>query len=327
MKQLRLGLEILMVAAVAVTATPSEADSNRTLRYTSRSAEAAREWQNDLRGKFATLLKIEDLLTSRVNLPNATTTLSEEDRGSYLRREIEFASTPGRRIRAILTLPKDTPAPSPAVVCIHGHGHDRTAVHDPALIYRGFATRLAERGAVTIAVDVGQHQVYEEGRTLMGERLWDLIRCVDLVSSLRSVDRQRLGCAGLSLGGEMAMWLGAMDTRVSAVLSSGFLTTMDQMEKGHCMCWKFEGLRELADWADVYSLIAPRALLCQNGLKEPPTDFTVPLAEKALAEVRLIYTDLGAEDKVGLVAHPEGHVVNLPTLLDFFDKTLGIRER
>jgi hypothetical protein len=210
------------------------------------------------------------------------------------------------------------------VVSIHGHGGNRAAVYDPSSIYKGFASALAEKGAVTLSTDVGQHQVYEEGRLLMGERLWDVMRCVDVLESMPEVDTTRIGCAGLSLGGEMAMWLGAMDERVSAVVSAGFLTRMDQMEKGHCMCWKFEGLRELVDWADVYSLIAPRPLQCQNGLKEPPTDFTVALAQEALKEIQLTYKDLGAEDKVELDVHPAGHEVDLPGLMEFFRIRLGI---
>jgi hypothetical protein len=177
---------------------------------------------------------------------------------------------------------------------------------------------------VTISADVGQHKVYEENRTLMGERLWDVMRCVDFLETLPEVDKARIGCAGLSLGGEMAMWLGAMDERVSAVVSAGFLTRMDQMEQGHCMCWKFDGLRELADWADIYCLIAPRALQCQNGMQEPPTDFSVPLAQEALAEIRLIYKDLGAENQAELDVHPGGHEVDLPGLLDFFQRTLKV---
>jgi len=39
--------------------------------------------------------------------------------------------------------------------------------------------------------------------------------------------------------------LGAMDERIAAEVSAGFLTTMDQMEHNHCLCWKFDGLREL----------------------------------------------------------------------------------
>ena len=120
----------------------------------------------------------------------------------------------------------------------------------------------------------------------------------------------------------MAMWLGAMDTRIKATVSAGFLTKMDQMEKGHCMCWKFPGLRELVDYADIYSLIAPRFLLCQNGLKEPPTNFTVPFAHEALIEIAVIYKDYGHLDNVSLVAHPEGHVVDVPSVMEFFGKRL-----
>ena len=33
-----------------------------------------------------------------------------------------------------------------------------------------------------------------------------------------------IGCLGNSLGGEMVMWLAAMDDRAKATVSSGFLT-------------------------------------------------------------------------------------------------------
>jgi hypothetical protein len=41
-----------------------------------------------------------------------------------------------------------------------------------------------------------------------------------------------VGCGWYnSLGGEMALWLGAMDTRIDATACSGFLTTVDNMQK------------------------------------------------------------------------------------------------
>ena len=176
---------------------------------------------------------------------------------------------------------------------------------------------MAQHGFVAIATDVGQHEVYEKGRTLMGERLWDLMRCVDYLEALPEVDAQRMACAGLSLGGEMAMWLGAMDLRMAATVSAGFLTMMDQMEENHCMCWKFEGLRALVDFPDIYALTAPRALQCQNGRKEPPTQFTVALAQEALRQIQPIYEDLGVPERVVLHAHDGGHEIDLDALLAF----------
>jgi hypothetical protein len=293
----------------------------RTMKYTPRARREALAWQKDLRGRLFGLLKMKDLLKTKIPL-NARFLVSEE-RPGYIYNELEFNSTPGRRIKAIVTIPRAGRLPYPAVVSIHGHGGTRFVVYDRSNVYKGFAAELAETGYVTIAVDVGQHEVYESGRTLMGERLWDVMRSVDYLLSMEEVDGKRIGCAGLSLGGEMAMWLAAMDERIAACVSAGFLTVMDQMEHNHCMCWKFQGLRELVDFADIYSLIAPRPLLCQNGLREHPTMFVVPLARQALKEIRLVYSDMGKPENVSLAVHNGEHEVDVPSLLEFFRKAIG----
>ena len=318
------GLQLRPDAPVRLTVRRIEdpsAPKLRTMAYSPRPEAAAVRWQKDLRAKLAKLLKIDDL--PGTDIPLAPRVLSETEKPGYLLREVEIASTPGRRIKAILTIPRSGRPPYPAVVGIHGHGGNRRVVYEDARIYKAFASALASRGYATAAVDVGQHEIYEPGRTLVGERLWDLMRAVDLLASREDVDRSAIGCAGLSLGGEMAMWLAAMDTRIAACVSSGFLTVMDQMERDHCMCWKLDGLRELVDFADIYALIAPRPLQCQNGLAEPPTQFIVPLARRALREIRPIYADLGAPGNVTLDVHDGGHEIDLPALLAFFEELLS----
>jgi hypothetical protein len=83
------------------------------------------------------------------------------------------------------------------------------------------------------------------------------------------------------------------------------------------MCWKFDGLRELVDWKDIYAMHAPRALMCQNGLKEPYNDFNVSIARQAMGEIRGAYAVMGAADKAVLAVHEGAHEVDLPSLLDF----------
>jgi pimeloyl-ACP methyl ester carboxylesterase len=275
-----------------------------------------------VRAKLFHLLKLEDLVSCDTEIPFEAQVLSSEEKDGYTRTELALNSTVGRRLKAVVTVPVESAAPVPAVVCIHGHGGNRYVVHDDESIYKGFAAALAANGFATIATDVGQHEVYEGGRTLMGERLWDVRRSVDYAVSLPEVDGSRIGCAGLSLGGEMAMWLGAMDERIAATVSSGFLTFMDQMEQNHCLCWKFDGLRELVDYSDLYSLIAPRPLLCQNGLQEGPTQFYVPLARQAMEQIQVIYRDFGQPTLASLDVHDGAHEINLPTLLAFFDRHL-----
>lgn len=291
----------------------------RAHRYTApQTADDARAWQEDVRARLWRALQLDDLVEAQPLDLDEHIAVSESVSG-YERRHILISSTPGRRIEALVTQP-DGAELCAAVVCLHGHGGDRFAVHDPSSIYKGFAAALSERGVATIAVDVGQHDVYEEGRLLMGERLWDCVRAVDWLVAQPWIDDSRIGCAGLSLGGEMAMWLGAMDTRICAQVSAGFLTTMDQMEQNHCLCWKFDGLRDLVDYADIYALTAPRALQCQNGLQEGPTQFDVALARQALTEIEPTYADLGAAEAVSLHVHDGGHEIDLPALLAFFDR-------
>lgn len=302
------------------------ADPQRQMAYTRGTAEEAQAWQAELRAQFAQLLAIDDLVEGEP-VPFEEEIVAEEARNGYTFRDITFQSTPGRRIEAVVTVPEGE-GPFPAVIGVHGHSGDRFSVYDAkaqdhAHIYKEFGRVLAERGYITIAVGVGQHEVLEDGRTLMGERLWDLMRCVDYVAALPQADAQRIGCAGLSLGGEMTMWLGAMDERIAATVSAGFLTVMDQMEQNHCMCWKFDGLRERVDFADLYAMIAPRPLQCQNGVQEPETQFTVALARNAIREVQPAYLDFGAPEHCELVVHPGGHEIALDPLLAFFERHLG----
>jgi hypothetical protein len=224
-----------------------------------------------------------------------------------------------------LTVPNSTEKKQyPAVVCIHGHGGNREIVYDPKSVYTGFATDLAENEYVTISTDVGQHEVYEEGRTLMGERLWDVLRCVDYLETLPQVDADRMGCAGLSLGGEMAMWLGAMDPRMLAVVSSGFLTTMEGIDNDSCcLCWKFPGLTENFQFCDIYSMTAPRALMCQNGeLERAPGGFPIDVAKPEMKKIQAAYAVFDAEDKAVLDIHPGGHQYVIPSARAFIDKAL-----
>ena len=245
----------------------------------------------------------------------------------FTRRLLEIDARPDRRIKVIVTVPADAKqGRTPAVVCIHGHGGTREIVYAKDSPYRGFAEVLAGQGYVTLSTDVGQHTVQDDQRTLMGERLWDLIRVVDLAQAQPEVDPGRIGCGGLSLGGEMAMWLGALDTRVTATVSSGFLTSMENMRHGHCMCWDFPGLQRRYEFSDIYSLIAPRPLQCQNGkLERLPGGFPVELAAEAMTEIKQAYRLLDGEDRAQLETHDAGHVFNVPAAIAFFDAHLKSR--
>jgi dienelactone hydrolase len=303
----------------------------RTLPCRAADAQSLQEWQTAARTTLADLLHLDDQIaghgldaTGQSSVPLNAVVLETTAGNGYTRRVIEIDARPDRRIKVVVTVPaKAAPRGTPAVVCIHGHGGNRNIVYDPASPYRGFATILAEKGYVTLSTDVGQHEVQDRQRTLMGERLWDLMRVVDLAVSQPEVDARRMGCAGLSLGGEMAMWLGAMDTRMRATVSSGFLTTMSNLRHGHCPCWDFPGLQQRYEFADIYSLISPRALQCQNGqLESLPGGFPVDLAQQAFAEIQRAYRAAERETAAELAVHPAGHVFDVAQGVAFLDTHL-----
>jgi hypothetical protein len=143
----------------------------------------------------------------------------------------------------------------------------------------------------------------------MGERTWDALRCLDYVVTLPEVDPQRLAVAGLSLGGETAMYVAALDERVKAACSSGWLTTVANMKNGHCRCFSFPGLEESFDFADIFACVAPRPLVCELGEQErAPGGFPVSVGQQAMKEVRQAYATLDALGNVTLTIHPGAHV-------------------
>ncbi|MGE0761339.1 MAG: alpha/beta hydrolase family protein [Pirellulaceae bacterium] len=301
--------------------------------YRAETAVEAAEWRAASRAELFRLLHMADQIAvhaiderRRSALPLDERLLRTEDVGPYVRQEMTIQSRPDRVISVVVTIPRNAKlGTAPAVICIHGHGGNRHIVYERSSLYRGFARTLAESGYVTLSTDVGQHNVQDATRTLMGERLWDLMRVVDLAASRPEVDTGRIGCAGLSLGGEMAMWLGAMDERIAATVSSGFLTTMQNLRVGHCMCWDFPGLQERFEFADICALICPRALQCQNGLQERlPGGFPVELAERAMADIKRAYRveGHGGPDRVQLATHGEGHVFDVEAGTAFLDAVL-----
>ncbi len=322
---------ILAVCPCLLTHAGSESIvTERKMKFAATTVEQAAAWQKASRSRLTEFLRLDDLIEAnepdshgQPGLPLSPNVLATAEEAKYARYDIEISSTKTRRIRVVLTVPRPLSSRSPAVVCIHGHGGDRNIVYEDASPYRGFARVLAENGYVTISTDVGQHKVYEDGRTLMGERLWDLIRCVDYVATRDEVDAERIACAGLSLGGEMAMWLGAMDTRIKATVSSGFLTTVENMRQGHCPCWDFRGFTENFDFADIYCLIAPRYLQCQNGkLERAPGGFPVSIAENAMAEIATSYSVFGKPERANLAVHSAGHVFDVPSAMKLFETVL-----
>lgn len=302
-------LSLLLTAFLLTACATSQATSGRKLGFVASTRTSATEWQKAARAKLSELM-LGGRMPERVPLDVQVLREIAVPAGGYKLEEVMLQTLADRRVRAWVASPRAGTARVGGVLALHGHGGSgEQVVRGESLYWYGRA--LAEMGYVVVAPDIGQHDLQHADWSLMGERVWDALRCVDYLVERPDVDADKLAVCGLSLGGEAAMYVGALDERLKVVASSGWLTTVANMKQGHCPCWSFPGLEEHFDFADIFACIAPRALICELGEKEQaPGGFPVEVGRAAFAHLQRAYEVFRAKDAVTFTVHSAGHVFN-----------------
>ncbi|HZU29255.1 MAG TPA: alpha/beta hydrolase family protein [Bryobacteraceae bacterium] len=323
------------------------------LRLTFRASTPAEAeaWQKELRAKVTELLG---------GFPDRTPlhfeSLETREFPGYMREKFVFESRPGVGVLAYLLTPNDVPRPLPAVVCIPGHGrgvddivgideygHDRT---DKPGYQHDFAIQTAEHGMAALAIEPmafgcrrdaltaskGLEQTACQpsagaalllGETMIGWRVWDVMRAIDWIETRPELDPKRVGCMGISGGGTATCFAAALDTRIRAAVISGYLNTFRDsiMSLSHCMDNYVPGILNWAEQYDVAGLIAPRPLFSEGGEQDPI--FPVKATRESFQRVRRVYTVFGAPDKVQQDIFPGEHVFNGRRSLPFLKQALS----
>ena len=105
-----------------------------------------------------------------------------------------------------------------------------------------------------------------------GERAWDVMRALDYALGRADVDASRVVVAGLSMGGEIASYIAALDPRVTAGISAGFSPDLNVLKYNFshgCWNWSYADIREYLDASDLYALTAPRPMVIETGRQDP----------------------------------------------------------
>ncbi len=285
------------------------------------------EWQagrEELRKKYMEIIGLDPLPEKTPLHPRLVGDPVDLDHCTFQRVVLE--SRPKVFVAAHLYIPKDVSFPVPAVVYVPGHSR-RDA-------YRAHPRTYAENGFVSIALPMvgeegrrgagwgkcgeygpirGHFNWYSTGYSAIGPSVWDGIRAVDYLLTLKDgsgnamVDKDKIGMAGLSGGSARTFWTAIADPRIACASASCGFTAIQDYDRpggvnGTCDVHLFYNCFGLS-YGELYSLIAPRALLVQHGTKDTLYPNPKPVADY----VSKVYQLYGKPERFEFATYDLGH--------------------
>jgi len=305
-----------------------------TFKATSRKQTEA--WQKQLRAKVVELIGG----LPATGGPLKAQTLDVREFATYKREKFVFESRPGVGVLGYLIVPANAKRPMATVVCIPGHGrgvddivgideHGQDREHRYGYEY-DFALQAIDHGLAAVAIEPMAFGCRRDaltkvkgpaayacqpvagsalllGETMIGWRVYDVMRIIDWIESRGDLDAKRVGCVGISGGGTCALFSAALEPRIRAALVSGYLNTFRAsiMSMSHCMDNYVPGILNWAEMYDVAGLIAPRPLFSEGGDHDPI--FPPPATRESFARVKKVYEMFGASDAAQQESFPGGH--------------------
>jgi len=286
--------------------------------------------------------EVEKVFRDLVRMPEKTTDpkpvidFIKKDDERFNEIRFCFESEPNFYIPCHMLLPKNYDGKIPVVICLQGHS---TGMHislgrpkydgDEATINGGdrdFALQIVKRGYAAIAMEqrgFGELKpnirderggcthvalgAMELGRTLAGERIFDISRLIDSLSAFEMLDLDRIGLMGNSGGGTATYHTACLEKRVKVAMPSCAFNTFGGsiMAMRHCICNYIPRILEFMEQPDEAIMIAPRPLVIVAGQKD--TGFPIEFVEQGFEKVKKIYEAAGAPDNCKLVVGEAGH--------------------
>jgi len=238
-------------------------------------------------------------------------------------QRIAFSGESGGIIRAWLLIPKASPPPGgfPAVLLLHGHF---SSAQDSIGLTSGKPGRaigreLAARGFAVLAPQARhEYQDMKEetrqalgllahGKTLMGERVADVLRHIDTLRFHHDVDDRKIAILGRSMGGVAGLYATALDPGIRAAYISGGFGSVERMTRGDLQSPDnyVPGIIPFGDLLKVASMICPRPLFIE-ALRE---DNSLPVAgvEEFEPKLRQACGAPSDSDRLRIVVYPGAH--------------------
>ena len=271
----------------------------------------------------------------------------EKEYDTFIEKRIVFDAEANASVPCHLWIPKNAKKPCPVIICLQGHstgmhismgrtiypqdviGGDRDFAVQivkegyAALVLeqRGFGERYSEKSLVSedapemraamMKMRTGCYypamSALLNGRTMIGERVWDVSRAIDAIEQMPELDADRVACMGNSGGGTATYYAACMEERIKiAIPSCAVCTFIESIGiKRHCVCNYIPGIAKYFDMGELAACIAPRKLLMVSG--EQDNGFFIKGARDAYSVIEKVYDKAGCADHCKLVVGPLGH--------------------
>jgi dienelactone hydrolase len=302
--------------------------------YSKRGEKSLAGWQNALRTEVWNCLgEMPEVAPMNPQL------IEEIDQADHVRQKLVMQTEADFWIPFYLLLPKNVEFPRPAIVSLHGHGPGKSRTVGIAdtdgeleLIHRtkeDIGLQAVRQGYVAFCPDMrafgectdedhidGEYNISCNssagrsimlGRTLLGERAWDVMRGIDFLSTRPEVVGSRIACVGHSGGGTVTLFTAAIEPRIKVAVVNAALCSWSHSiyGTGHCPCNYIPNLLRYADCGDLAALIAPRPLLINTGDVDP----IFPLAGvyQAMMTLEGVYGQAGVPEQCELYVGEDHH--------------------
>jgi dienelactone hydrolase len=292
------------------------------------------KWQRRLRRKLRQL--IGDLPRQRSALNIRRLWKRPHPLGTI--EKIAFTSEPFADVTAYVCLPGKIQPPYTFMICLQGHS---TGMHVSIAVQRedetqpfqvegdrDFALGCMRRGIAALCIEQrsfgerrelkqthkAEHGCHDAtmhalmlGRTLIGERVYDVDRGIDYLASRGDAIMHSIGVMGNSGGGTISLFSAALLPRIAFAMPSCYFCTFRDsiMSIYHCMDNYIPGLLKVAEMSDIMGLFAPKPLVVVAGKEDDI--FPIEATLHAFTKLQEIYRACGAEHHCHLVVGDGGH--------------------
>ena len=299
-------------------------------------------WKKQIKDKFIELIGLDEIKKNTALTPNLEI-VSEEIKEGYKQIRFEFESEIGSIVPCYLLIPDTGKEKYPVAIVLQGHNQQGFAssvgnvyCHETLEYDSGngmFAVQAVRQGYIALAIEqrgMGERKAlntlkrrvsltpqggcyYEAttalmlGRTLIGERCWDISCAIDLLKEFPQCDLDKIIITGNSGGGTASYYAACVDERIKICAPSCAFCPYPEsvLQFYHCSCNYIPQAFKYFDMQDLACLIAPRRLAIVAGKYD--TAFLIDGVKRGYETVQQIYDKEGVKDNCSLTITDKGH--------------------